>query len=78
MLLPVKQDALIPAREMTEIASVLGRNHKVHAEMISSLFGHDAFLLEASHYNPRLSAFFDPQATSAVEAVREFARSVEH
>lgn len=79
MLLPVTQDALIPAHEMATLASVLGGKAKahVHYESLSSVYGHDAFLLEHSLYNSRLAAFFDPSSShpgGGVDAVRKSVR----
>jgi len=58
MLLPIKQDALIPASEMIHLGGLLGHNGvQVHVEKIDSTYGHDAFLKEHDQFNPRLSAF---------------------
>ena len=79
LLMPVKQDALIPAREMVEVASHLGRRrHRVHVEQLSSHFGHDAFLLEKDWYCARIAAYFDTAHPVGTDAVRVLAHSLEH
>ena len=58
MVLPVTEDALIPAEESDRWASALGEaGVRVHHERVSSKYGHDAFLKEGDKLNPRLSAF---------------------
>ena len=52
MLLPVTEDALIPAEESDRWASALGAaGVRVHHERISSLYGHDAFLKSAQQHS---------------------------
>jgi hypothetical protein len=58
MLLPVEQDALIPADESSLLATVCQRaGVRVYCERINSIYGHDAFLKEDQIFNLRLSAF---------------------
>ena len=75
LVLPVTEDALIPAEESDRWAEVLGAaGVAVHHTRISSRFGHDAFLKEPDTINPRLSAFLtngDPQR-SGVQSVRRY------
>lgn len=74
MLLPIEQDALIPADEMQQLADVLARlglADQTHFERLSSIYGHDAFLKEDAAINARLAAFLDPDASSGVTNVRQ-------
>jgi homoserine acetyltransferase len=80
MLLPVQQDALIPADEMQHLADVLARlglAEQMHFERLDSIFGHDAFLKEDAQINVRLTAFLDPDAPKGVLRVRESLASLQ-
>jgi homoserine O-acetyltransferase len=78
MLIAVKQDALIPASEMEHIAYLLGQGGiKVHYEALSSIFGHDAFLIksESQQFVPRIKAFLEAE-DNAVNHVRAYLSSI--
>ncbi len=58
LLLPFQEDALIPAHEMTDLAKVMrDAGHNVQCEVLSSIYGHDAFLKEPDLLNQRLAQF---------------------
>jgi len=58
LFLPINEDSLIPASELDEFGSLLGKSGlRVHCERLSSIFGHDAFLKEGHQINPRISEF---------------------
>lgn len=60
LLLPVQQDALIPAAESVALAAACARaGVRVHCEQLSSVYGHDAFLKEDVAFNTRIAAFLD-------------------
>ena len=71
LLLPVEQDALIPAAESGALAAVCAAaGVRCHHERLSSVYGHDAFLKEDRMFNARLAPFLDPRAASGVDSVR--------
>jgi len=80
MLLSYKQDSLIPAREMAQLAGCLGaQGTQVHYEELSSLYGHDAFLKEFGSINPRIQAFLHQSGSpdeDGVTRVRRFVASI--
>jgi homoserine O-acetyltransferase len=60
LVVGVDRDALIPIEEQELVARVLreaGRD--VRFELLSSIFGHDAFLKEIDWQTPRFRAFFE-------------------
>ena len=58
LLLPFQEDALIPAHEMTDLAKVMrDAGHNVECQVLSSIYGHDAFLKEPGLLNQRLARF---------------------
>ena len=79
LVLPVTEDALIPAEESDRWASALGGvGVRVHHERLSSKYGHDAFLKEGEKLNPRLAAFLTRGEVerSGVESVRKFVKEL--
>ncbi len=79
LLLSVAQDALIPAKEMEQLASVLGSaGHTVHYESLHSMHGHDAFLVRSERelFNSRISHFLNHTVSDGVQSVRSYVTSL--
>ena len=75
LVLPVTEDALIPAEELDRWAAELGScGVSVHHERLRSLYGHDAFLKEGHTLNPRLAAFLTDgdDSRGGVESTRKY------
>jgi homoserine O-acetyltransferase len=60
LLLGIKEDELIPFNELEILGQKLGPYAPTHYETISSLYGHDGFLLDLKLFGPRLSTFLLP------------------
>jgi homoserine O-acetyltransferase/O-succinyltransferase len=60
LIIGVDHDALTPLEEQRALAQVLrGAGRDVRLEVLSSIFGHDAFLKEFEWQTPRFRAFFE-------------------
>ena len=56
----VDNDVLIPVSEQRHLAHLLeSHGRQVRFEVLSSIYGHDAFLKEYAWFSPRLAAFLD-------------------
>jgi homoserine acetyltransferase len=60
MLLGIKEDELIPYDELQQLGQSLGRYASIHYETVSSIYGHDAFLIDVKKFAPRLGNFLLP------------------
>jgi homoserine O-acetyltransferase len=60
LVIGVDRDALTPLEEQRNLAEILrGAGRDVRLEVLSSIFGHDAFLKEFDWQTPRFRAFFE-------------------
>ena len=60
LIIGVDRDALTPIDEQESLAAALRKaGRDVRFEMLSSPFGHDAFLKEFEWQTPRFQEFFD-------------------